>query len=127
MPSDSASNCSIQGPRERIFSEKTRVALSRPARASRLRKRGFSKSETAKIIETVLHEEGCPPESLFDFAQGITTALWGARHPAQLQPVDQVAGWSLDAAAMAEINQILRELINDPVGPEFMAPPAREA
>ena len=59
--------------------------------------------------------------------QGITTALWGARHPAQLQPVDQVAGWSLDAAAMAEINRILRELITDPVGPEFMAPPAREA
>jgi len=37
-----------------------------------LRKRGFSKSETAKIVETVLHEEGRPPESLFDFVQGIT-------------------------------------------------------
>jgi aryl-alcohol dehydrogenase-like predicted oxidoreductase len=59
--------------------------------------------------------------------QGITTALWGARHPDQLQPVEQVAGWSLDAAAMAEINRSLRELIADPVGPEFMAPPAREA
>jgi aryl-alcohol dehydrogenase-like predicted oxidoreductase len=58
--------------------------------------------------------------------QGITTALWGARHPAQLQPAEQVAGWSLDAAAMAEINRILRELIVDPVGPEFMAPPARD-
>ena len=31
--------------------------------------------------------------------QGITTALWGARHPGQLQPVDEVAGWQLDAAA----------------------------
>ena len=31
------------------------------------------------------------------------------------------------AAAMAEINRILRELITDPVSPEFMAPPAREA
>jgi aryl-alcohol dehydrogenase-like predicted oxidoreductase len=59
--------------------------------------------------------------------QGITTALWGARHPAQLQPAEQVAGWSLDAAAMAEINRILSELISVPVGPEFMAPPAREA
>jgi aryl-alcohol dehydrogenase-like predicted oxidoreductase len=58
--------------------------------------------------------------------QGITAALWGARHPVQLQPVEQVAGWSLDAPAMAEINRILRELIADPVGPEFMAPPARE-
>jgi aryl-alcohol dehydrogenase-like predicted oxidoreductase len=57
--------------------------------------------------------------------QGITTALWGARHPAQLEPVDELFGWSLDASVKAEIDRILRELIKDPVGPEFMAPPAR--
>ena len=57
--------------------------------------------------------------------QGITTALWGARHPGQLKPVDEVTGWSLDAPAKAEIDRILRETITDPVGPEFMAPPAR--
>ena len=57
--------------------------------------------------------------------QGITTALWGARHPDQLNPVDEVTGWRLDAAAKAEIDRILRETITDPVGPEFMAPPAR--
>jgi aryl-alcohol dehydrogenase-like predicted oxidoreductase len=57
--------------------------------------------------------------------QGITTALWGARHPDQLRPVDQVTGWSLDAAARIEIAQILDEAVTDPVGPEFMAPPAR--
>jgi aryl-alcohol dehydrogenase-like predicted oxidoreductase len=57
--------------------------------------------------------------------QGITTALWGARHPGQLQPVDEVTGWRLDAATKAEIDRILRETITDPVGPEFMAPPAR--
>ena len=49
----------------------------------------------------------------------------GARHPGQLQPVDGVIGWSLDAAAKAEVDRILRQLITDPVGPEFMAPPAR--
>jgi aryl-alcohol dehydrogenase-like predicted oxidoreductase len=59
--------------------------------------------------------------------QGISTALWGARHPGQLRPVDEVAGWSLDASARAEIDRILRETITDPVGPEFMAPPARSA
>jgi len=59
--------------------------------------------------------------------QGITTALWGARHPGQLQPVAEVTGWSLDASAKAEIDQILRETVTDPVGPEFMAPPARSA
>jgi len=57
--------------------------------------------------------------------QGITTALWGARHPDQLRPVDEVAGWSLDAAAKAEIDRILSDTITDPVGPEFMAPPSR--
>jgi aryl-alcohol dehydrogenase-like predicted oxidoreductase len=57
--------------------------------------------------------------------QGITTALWGARHPDQLQPADDVTGWSLDASAKAEIDRILRETITDPVGPEFMAPPSR--
>jgi len=57
--------------------------------------------------------------------QGVTTALWGARRPDQLQPVDEVTGWSLDAPAKAEIDRILAETIIDPVGPEFMAPPAR--
>jgi aryl-alcohol dehydrogenase-like predicted oxidoreductase len=57
--------------------------------------------------------------------QGITSALWGARHPAQLRPVDGVAGWSLNAPALAEIDRVLAATISDPVGPEFMAPPAR--
>jgi len=57
--------------------------------------------------------------------QGVATALWGARHPGQLQPVDEVFGWSLDPAAKAEIDRILRETVSDPVGPEFMAPPPR--
>ena len=57
--------------------------------------------------------------------QGITTALWGARHPGQLEPIDEVNGWALDTAAKAEIDRILAATISDPVGPEFMAPPAR--
>ena len=57
--------------------------------------------------------------------QGVTTALWGARRPDQLQPVNEVSGWRLDASAKAEIDQILRETIAKPVGPEFMAPPVR--
>jgi aryl-alcohol dehydrogenase-like predicted oxidoreductase len=57
--------------------------------------------------------------------QGVTTALWGARRPEQLQPIDQVMGWRLDASARAEIDRILDETITDPIGPEFMAPSAR--
>lgn len=48
------------------------VARTDDERESFLRKRGFSKPETAKIIETVLDEEGRKPESIFDFVQGIT-------------------------------------------------------
>jgi aryl-alcohol dehydrogenase-like predicted oxidoreductase len=57
--------------------------------------------------------------------QGITSALWGARHPDQLKPVDEVSGWSVDEGDKVEIDAILSKLVTDPVGPEFMAPPAR--
>jgi aryl-alcohol dehydrogenase-like predicted oxidoreductase len=57
--------------------------------------------------------------------QGIDVALWGARRPDQLRPVDEIGGWSVDAAGRGEIERILRDAISDPVGPEFMAPPAR--
>ena len=57
----------------------------------------------------------------------VTVALWGARHPNQLTPIADVTGWKLDAAALKTINEIVRESITDPVGPEFMAPPARSA
>ncbi len=54
-------------------------------------------------------------------------ALWGARRADQLAPIADVAGWHIDSAAMAQIDQILQETIRDPVGPEFMAPPDRLA
>ena len=56
----------IRSARERI------VARSDEDRTDFLRKRGFSKAETGTIVETVLAEEGRPPESVFDFVQGIT-------------------------------------------------------
>lgn len=64
----------IKAARERI------VAGTEEDRDSFLRKRGFSKSETSKIIEAVLHEEGHPPESVFDFVQGITALARGKAH-----------------------------------------------
>ncbi|MBB3646709.1 hypothetical protein FHX14_002906 [Rhizobium sp. BK619] len=56
----------IRAARERI------VARKDEDRESFLRRRGFSKGETGKVIEMVLSEEGRPPESIFDFVQGIT-------------------------------------------------------
>jgi len=58
--------------------------------------------------------------------QGPTVALWGARRPDQLDGVDEAYGWTLDADDLAAIDAILAEHVSDPVGPEFMAPPARQ-
>ncbi|MGO9721865.1 MAG: DUF932 domain-containing protein [Methylocella sp.] len=56
----------IKAARERIIAHKDED------REAFLRKQGFSKAEMAKMIATVLDEEGRPPESVFDFVQGIT-------------------------------------------------------
>ena len=58
--------------------------------------------------------------------QGVDVALWGARTPDQLDAVEQVSGWSLTDDDRAEIDRILDETIEDPVGPEFMTPPSRD-
>lgn len=58
--------------------------------------------------------------------QGNTIALWGARHPQQLDPAENAMGWELDAAAKQQIERILAGTVLDPVGPEFMAPPSRD-
>lgn len=58
--------------------------------------------------------------------QGVEVALWGARKPEQLDPVDEVQGWTLDDDAKTQIDRILDETLEDPVGPEFLAPPENE-
>jgi hypothetical protein len=64
----------IRAARDRI------VARTDDERTEFLRKRGFGKSETAKIIDTVLAEEGRKPESIFDFVQGITAVARDKPH-----------------------------------------------
>ncbi len=64
----------IKASRERI------VARKDDDRDIFLRKQGFSKPETAKIIATVLDEEGRRPESIFDFVQGITALARSKPH-----------------------------------------------
>jgi aryl-alcohol dehydrogenase-like predicted oxidoreductase len=58
--------------------------------------------------------------------QGVEVALWGARSPGQLDPVEGVIGWSLNDDDREQIDRILEETISQPVGPDFMAPPLRE-
>jgi aryl-alcohol dehydrogenase-like predicted oxidoreductase len=56
---------------------------------------------------------------------GVSVALWGPRHPSELVPVDELMRFHLDAEARAYIDSVLGETVQDPVGPEFMAPPVR--
>jgi hypothetical protein len=56
------------------------VARDDDDRQEFLRKRGFSKGETEKIIARVLDEEGRKPESIFDFVQGITAIARNKPH-----------------------------------------------
>ena len=57
--------------------------------------------------------------------RGPTVALWGARRPEQLDAIAGALAWNLDAQAMKEIDDILENELDAPVGPEFMAPPER--
>ncbi len=50
----------------------TIVARNDDGRQTFLKNQGFSKGDCAKIIETVLREEGHLPETIFDFVQGMT-------------------------------------------------------
>lgn len=83
----------IRAARERI------VARSDEERTDFLRRRGFSKAETGKIIDTVLAEEGRPPESIFDFVQGITAVARDKPHQDARLDMEAKAKKLLDRAA----------------------------
>ncbi|MFC7391711.1 aldo/keto reductase [Scopulibacillus cellulosilyticus] len=58
---------------------------------------------------------------------GAEIALWGARRPDQLDPVDEAFGWALTRQDLKEIDRIINETVNNQAGPpDFMAPPTRE-
>ena len=79
---------------------------------ARFAKERFGKSVLALAIRWVLD-------------QGPTIALWGARHPAQLDPIAEIDGWTLSDADRREIDAILQKYIGNPISPAFMAPPER--
>lgn len=56
------------------------VARTDADRTEFLRPKGFSKAETQKVIETVLAEEGHPPQSIFDFVASISAVARDKPH-----------------------------------------------
>lgn len=83
----------IKAARERI------VARTDEDRTDFLRRRGLSKAETGRIIETVLAEEGRPPESIFDFVQGISAVARDKPHQDARLDMESKAKKLLDRAA----------------------------
>ncbi len=88
------------------------ASISPPSRASMTLRKGASAKESFTWPCA-----GCSTEVL-------PRRSGAARRPGQLQAVDGVSGWTLDAATMAEIDRILRDEITERVGPEFMTLPA---
>ncbi|GEN52537.1 aldo/keto reductase [Halobacillus faecis] len=74
----------------------------------------FGKSVLQLAIRWVLDQPG----------SGI--ALMGGRRPDQLNPIDGVDSFTIDEETKRDIDEILLKHVNDPVGPEFMAPPDRQ-
>lgn len=91
--------------------DRFRQYLSAVDELKKLARERFGKSVLALAVRWVLD-------------QGPTIALWGARHPGQLDPIGEIENWSVDAATKRDIDTILGRCIVDPVSPAFMAPPA---
>jgi aryl-alcohol dehydrogenase-like predicted oxidoreductase len=90
--------------------ERFRQYLAAVDELNKLARERFGKSVLALALRWVLD-------------QGPTVALWGARHPDQLDPIGDIDGWHIDEASKRDIDAILKRCIKDPVAPEFMAPP----
>ncbi|WP_303830971.1 DUF932 domain-containing protein [Asticcacaulis taihuensis] len=77
----------------------TIVAKTDDDRRDFLKKRGFAKAETTRIIETVLNEEGHAPASIFDFVQGITAVARTKTHQDARLDMETRAKKLLDAVS----------------------------
>jgi hypothetical protein len=74
-------NSSARGFVEGMQTARARiVARTDEERTSFLRGRGFSKTDTGRIIASVVEEEGHPATSLYDFVQGITAVARSKPH-----------------------------------------------
>jgi aryl-alcohol dehydrogenase-like predicted oxidoreductase len=81
------------------------------ARLDELAQRRFKKHVIHLALRWVLEQPG------------VGVALWGARRPEQLDPLNDALDFEIDAQTKTEIDHIIAEEVHNPVGPEFMAPP----
>lgn len=88
--------------------------LDAVAALEKLAKERFGKSVLALAVRWVLDQPGA------------SIALWGARRPDQVEPVNGLFDFTLDEQTKKDIDAIIATHVKDPVGSEFMAPPDRE-
>jgi aryl-alcohol dehydrogenase-like predicted oxidoreductase len=50
----------------------------------------------------------------------------GCKRPAQMLPVEEIFGWKMTAEDMLAVDCIVRDYVQDPVGPEYLEPTLRE-
>ena len=74
------------------------VARSDDDRSAFLRRQGFSKGEAQRVIQTAMREEGQPPETIFEFVQGITALARGREHQDARLELEHKAKRLLDRA-----------------------------
>lgn len=53
----------------------------------------------------------------------VSVALWGARQPRQLDEIESAFEWKLKEEDLKEIDEVVKESVIHPFGPQFMAPP----
>jgi aryl-alcohol dehydrogenase-like predicted oxidoreductase len=87
--------------------------LKAAARLEQLAKERFGKDLLPAAVRWILD-------------QGVEIAIWGGRRPDQMRSIEDVFGWRVDREFLMQVEEILAETIDAPVGPEFMAPPTRE-
>jgi hypothetical protein len=75
------------------------VAKSDDDRLEFLGKRGFTKAQAQKVVDTVLREEGQPPTSVWDFVNGITAMARNIGHTDDRVDMEKRAGNLLSKAA----------------------------
>jgi len=83
----------IQAARQAI------VAKTDEDRLEFLGKKGFTKAQAQKVVDTVLREEGRPPSSVWDFVNGITATARNIRHTDDRVDMEKRAGVLLSKAA----------------------------
>lgn len=75
------------------------VAKTDDERFEWLNKRGFSSKQAASIINVGIAEEGHPPESIWDFVQGITATARNIGHTDERIALEKMAGSLLKRAS----------------------------